>query len=79
MLEVYSKSNCPQCDKAKSMLDNAGIEYTVIKVDEDQFAYQFLVSEGHRSVPQIYKDGQLAVKGGVQGLPAYIETIKGTV
>lgn len=78
MLEVYSKSNCPNCEKAKGMLDIAGIEYTVIKVDEDQFAYQFLVAEGHRAVPQIYKDGKLEVVGGVQGLPEYIKTIKGT-
>jgi glutaredoxin 3 len=77
MLEVYSKSNCPNCEKAKGMLDIAGLEYTVIKVDEDDSAYQFLIKEGHRAVPQIYSNGT-AIVGGVQGLPAFIESIKGT-
>ena len=29
---------------------------------------QFILSEGHRTMPQIYKDGKLFVEGGFQGL-----------
>lgn len=72
MLEVYSKNDCPNCEKAKGMLDLAGKEYVVIKIDEDEMAYQFLIKEGHRSVPQIYKDGE-AIKGGLNGLAEYLK------
>lgn len=68
MLTVYSKSNCPFCDKAKALLDLKGVKYEVIKIDEDNEAREFVLSEGHRSVPQIYKDGKLFVEGGFQGL-----------
>lgn len=68
MLTVYSKNNCPFCDKAKALLDLKGVPYTVVKIDEDDTAREFVLGEGHRSVPQIYKDGKLFVEGGFQGL-----------
>lgn len=68
MLTVYSKNNCPFCVKATGLLDLKGIKYEVIKIDEDAAAREFVLSEGHRSVPQIYKDGKLFVEGGFQGL-----------
>ena len=61
---IYSKSNCPYCDKAKGLLQLKGIEYEEIKIDEDATAREFVMSEGHRTVPQIYKDGKLLVEGG---------------
>ena len=45
-----------------------GVDFTVVKIDEDNAAREFLLGEGHRSVPQIYKDGKLFVEGGFQGL-----------
>lgn len=68
MLTVYSKNHCPFCDKAKALLTMKGVDFTVIKIDEDNAAREFLLTEGHRSVPQIYKDGKLFVEGGFQGL-----------
>lgn len=68
MLVVYSKNHCPYCDQAKALLKNKGIEYSEIKIDEDSTAREFIVTEGHRTVPQIYKDGELFVEGGFQGL-----------
>lgn len=32
MLTVYSKENCPACIKAKSYLDERGVEYKVIMI-----------------------------------------------
>jgi glutaredoxin len=69
MLEVYSKEQCPYCDMAKQLLDKYEIPYTVIKVDEDDAARDFLVWQGLRSVPQIFHEGEL-IKGGFQGLKA---------
>lgn len=68
MLTVYSKNNCPFCVKATGLLDLKGVEYTIVKIDEDESARDFVLGEGHRSVPQIYKDGKLFVEGGFQGL-----------
>ena len=58
---------------AKGLLNNHGIEYTEINIEEDSEAYDFLISEGHRSMPQFYKDGELFVEGGFQGLKDHLE------
>lgn len=65
---VYSKANCPACSQAKALLDSKGIHYEVKMVDRDMEAMDFMVEEGHRSMPQIYKDGKLFVQGGYSGL-----------
>jgi glutaredoxin len=68
MLTVYSKSNCPFCEQAKAFLDNKGVEYRVIKIDENPEAREFLMQQGFRSVPQIFTEDELFVEGGYQGL-----------
>ena len=45
-----------------------GIEFQVVRIDEVTEAREFLMSEGHRSVPQIYNGDELFVEGGYQGL-----------
>ena len=81
MVTVYSKNNCPFCVQAKNLLKLKGVEFQEVKIDEDTAAKEFVLSEGHRTVPQIYKDGQVLVEGGYQGLarqPAeFFETLKG--
>lgn len=68
MITVYSKNNCPFCVQAKNLLQLKGIEFEEVKIDETPDAREFVLSEGHRTVPQIYKDGKLLVEGGFQGL-----------
>ena len=68
MLKVYSKNHCPFCDKAKHLLTNKGISYTEIKIDENQEAREWLMTQGHRTVPQLYLGESLLVDGGFQGL-----------
>jgi glutaredoxin 3 len=81
MVTVYSKNNCPFCVQAKNLLKLKGIDFQEVKIDEDADAKEFVLSEGHRTVPQIYKDGRVLVEGGYQGLakqPAeFFETLKG--
>lgn len=67
MITVYSKNSCPNCDKAKAYLNSKNIEYNEIKVDEVPEAREFLLAEGHRSVPQFYNNGVL-IEGGYAGL-----------
>jgi len=68
MITVYSKKYCPYCDQAKALLTLKGKEFTEVKIDEDAQAREFVLGQGHRTVPQIYRDGQLLVEGGFQGL-----------
>lgn len=77
MFLVYSKTNCPQCVKALGLIELAGLDNNIIKVDEDAEAYKFVIAQGHKSVPQIYKDDKLI--GGVTELAAYIKDLKGAV
>ena len=81
MLTVYSKNNCPFCVQAKNVLRLKGVDYTEVKIDEDASAKDFILAEGHRTVPQIYKDGKLLVEGGYQGLAKkdseFFQTLKG--
>jgi len=68
MLQVYSKAHCPFCDQAKALLKNKDIPFEEIRIDESTDAREFIMTEGHRTVPQIYKDGKVFVEGGFQGL-----------
>jgi len=81
MITVYSKNNCPFCDQAKNLLKLKGIDYTEIKIDENAVAREFVLSRGHRTVPQIYQNGMLLVEGGFQGLQRqpdeFFQTLKG--
>jgi glutaredoxin len=67
MIKVYSKNNCPFCDRAKSLLESKGIAYEAINIEEHPDAREFLVDQGLRSVPQIFK-GTTLLPGGYQGL-----------
>ena len=73
MITVYSKNNCPFCVQAKNLLKLKGKEFEEIKIDEVSEARDFVLAEGHRTVPQIYKDGKLLVSGGFQGLQKLTE------
>lgn len=78
MLTVYSKNQCGFCDAAIKLLESKGVAYEVIKIDENSDAREFVLGEGHRSVPQIYKDGKLFVAGGFNGLKSLSdEQLKG--
>lgn len=68
MLTIYSKPQCSFCDQAKAYLQQQAVEFTAIDITQDAEAMSFIKSEGHRTVPQIYKDGTLFVHGGFQGL-----------
>ena len=68
MITVYSKPLCHYCEMAKHWLEKNGFEYEEIRVDTNPEARQFLIEEGHRTMPQIYHKGKLLVSGGGQAL-----------
>ena len=68
MITVYSKPLCHFCDIAKHWLTKHGFEYEEVRVDTNPEARDFLINEGHRTMPQIYHKGKLLVEGGGQAL-----------
>ena len=75
MIVVYSKPNCPYCIRAKDWLNQNTIPFKEVDITVDPCDYNFLIDEGHKSVPQIYaRDGygalKLLVEGGYTGLAA---------
>ena len=55
---IYSKDNCPFCEKAKHLLTSHGIEYAENKVGVDVTREELLeLLPNARTVPQIYLYG----------------------
>lgn len=81
MIIVYSKNNCPFCQQAKNLLTRKGVQFEEVNIDLDADAKRFIMAAGHRTVPQIYKDGAVLVEGGYQGLreqpDEFFEVLKG--
>jgi glutaredoxin len=81
MITVYSKNNCPFCQQAKNLLSRKGVQFEEVNIDLDADAKRFIMAAGHRTVPQIYKDGAVLVEGGFQGLKEqpdeFFEVLKG--
>ena len=73
MLTIYSKNNCPFCTQAKSLLKSKNIDFREVKIDEDVSAKDFVLGQGHRTVPQIYLGNKLFVEGGFHGLSKLTE------
>ena len=73
MLTVYSKNNCPFCVQTRNYLTQKNIAFTEIKIDENPLAKEFVLSRGHRTVPQIYLGETLFVEGGFTGLSKLTE------
>ena len=67
MLTVYSKNNCPFCDRAKMLLESREVAYNVVNIEDQPEAREFLIAQGLRSVPQIF-NGSTLLPGGFQGL-----------
>jgi len=71
MIKIFSKPNCPFCERAKQYLDNLDIQYDAIDITKNPMDHSFLVREGHRTVPQFYQDDNLLFAGGYNELVKY--------
>jgi glutaredoxin 3 len=72
MITIYTKDNCQFCDMAKALLESRGVQYNTINVSEKSEARDFLIENGHRSVPQIFR-GTTHIPGGYQGIAGMSE------
>ena len=56
---VYSTNYCPYCVRAKTLLDEKGLEYTEINLDGKADELMALKERtGQRTVPQIFIDDE---------------------
>ncbi|BCJ72440.1 mycoredoxin [Catellatospora bangladeshensis] len=60
MLTMYSTTWCGYCHRLRSQLDREGIDYTVIDIEQDPNAADFVMSVngGNQTVPTVrFADG----------------------
>lgn len=60
---MYSTSWCGYCRRLKSQFEREGIEYTVVDIEQDPAAAEYVMSVngGNQTVPTIqYQDGSAA-------------------
>lgn len=62
---IYGTSWCPDCRRAQRVLDQHGVGYTYINIEEDSAAAAYVqeVNRGYQSVPTIvFPDGSILVE-----------------
>jgi glutaredoxin 3 len=64
VVEIYTKTFCPYCWRAKMLLDSKGVEYKEIAVDHGGDLRQAMIqrANGRTTVPQIFV-GELHIGG----------------
>lgn len=60
IVEIYTKTFCPYCWRAKHLLETKGIEYTEVAVDNGGPDKQLMIqrAKGRTTVPQIFIRGE---------------------
>ncbi|WP_394742297.1 FAD-dependent oxidoreductase [Natronococcus roseus] len=73
-VEIYTKTQCPYCDKAKDLFDSKGIEYETYNVTGDDELFEEMVerAEGRKTAPEVFIDDELI--GGWDETAALEET-----
>jgi mycoredoxin len=78
MLTMYSTSWCGYCHRLKSQLDREGIGYTVIDIEADPAAADFVMSVngGNQTVPTIrFDDGSALTNPSINEVKAHLTAI----
>lgn len=78
-ITVYGTKWCPDCHRAKRVLDERGVSYTWIDVDADRAAQAVVLrlNGGLRSVPTIvFPDGTVLVEPSNRELLARLEELR---
>ncbi|WP_213992480.1 glutaredoxin 3 [Sodalis sp. dw_96] len=58
-IEIYTKSTCPYCHRAKALLTRKHVVFQEIPIDGDADKREEMIKRsGRNTVPQIFIDGQ---------------------
>ncbi|MBM7693759.1 glutaredoxin-like YruB-family protein [Peribacillus deserti] len=72
-ITVYTTNTCPYCIHAKHFLNEQGLEYKEVNVQEDSAAAQRLVEEtGQMGVPQIKVNGNWILGFDPQAIMTFV-------
>jgi thioredoxin reductase (NADPH) len=60
-VEIYTKEDCPYCEKAKDLFDSKGVEYEIYNVTDDEELFEEMVerSNGRKTAPEVFIDDEL--------------------
>ena len=60
-VEIYTKTNCPYCEKAKDLFDAKGVDYVTYNVTGDEELFEEMVerSDGRKTAPEVFIDDEL--------------------
>ncbi|GGM63740.1 thioredoxin reductase (NADPH) [Halarchaeum rubridurum] len=60
-VEIYTKTDCPYCEKAKDLFDAKGVDYVTYNVtgDEERFAEMKERANGRETAPEVFIDDEL--------------------
>ncbi|WGH50151.1 glutaredoxin-like protein [Enterococcus phage Phi_Eg_SY1] len=61
MIKVYSKNNCMQCKMVKRFLNEHGLEYSEINIEEQPEARDYLMKMNLKTVPVTEVDGEVII------------------
>jgi glutaredoxin-like protein len=64
-ITVYGADWCPDCRRAKRLLDERQVQYSWVDIDKDRAGAKFVVAtnRGNRSIPTIvFGDGSILVE-----------------
>lgn len=78
MLTMYSTSWCGYCHRLKSQLDREGIGYTVVDIEQDPAAAEFVMSVngGNQTVPTLrFEDGSALTNPSIVQVKAHLESL----
>lgn len=69
-ITVYSTAMCPYCVQAKKLLEQKGLSYTEVRIDQDPAKREEMVEKSQRrTVPQIFINDEHV--GGFDDLKAW--------
>ena len=71
MIYVYGRPDCSYCDKAKELLDETGLDYVYIDINEKPEARDMMRMRGHAMVPQVYNEDVCI--GGYTDMEAWLK------
>jgi mycoredoxin len=77
MIIMYSTPWCGYCRRLKAQLEREGIEFTVIDIEQDEAAAEFVMSvnAGNQTVPTVrFPDGTTLTNPTIVAVKAQLET-----
>jgi len=77
VITVFSANWCPDCKRAKQLLDSQGVEYNLVDIGKDNDAFLFVEKLTKRvKIPTIiFPDGSIMIEPSNESLKHKLESI----